>query len=178
MSKVERKLTQEQRAEERKRKAAAKKAAKEAKFQRLQDEHREMLERTEPLKRKITTSATVSVPPPEGTEPVVILPLDTDQPTANPDLLETCLVESGGPLNLNPFPSEEEDEGEPTGGTRYTKSTVETETVFQVTTETYVHVPRRCSCYISIKSRREGTKETTYEEQTTTRGRCFELYIY
>ena len=162
ISKAEHKLTQEQRDEERKRRAAAEKAAEEAKFQKLQNEHKGMLERAEALKRKVTTSATVYVPLPEGAESVVILPLDTDQPTVDPDLLETSLVESGGPLNLNPFPSEEEDEEEAAGGTRYAKSTVETKTVSQVMTEAYVHVPaENIPPKINIKSRQEGPKETT-----------------
>ena len=107
-----------------------------------------MLERAEALKRKaITTSAvpapssTVSAPPPGGEETPVTLPLDTEQPPAYVDLLKTSLVESGGPLNLNPFSSVEEDEDEPVAGTRYTRTTTGTETMSQVTTKAYVHVP-------------------------------------
>ena len=57
------------------------------------------------------------------------------------DVLETSLVESGGPLNLNPFPSEEEDEDEPPGDPHFKKSTVQTETVSQITTEAYIQTP-------------------------------------
>ena len=57
------------------------------------------------------------------------------------DILETSLVESGGPLNLNLFPIEEEEEDEPHGVPHYRKSTVQTETVSQVTTEAYIQTP-------------------------------------
>ena len=55
--------------------------------------------------------------------------------------METSLVESGGPLNLNSFPSEEEAEDEPHGVPHYRKSRVQTETVSQVTTEAYIQTP-------------------------------------
>ena len=98
-----------------------------------------MLERAEVLKRKLTASSIVSVPPAEAKEPTVTLPLDPEQPTPVADILEMSLVECGGPLNLNPFPSD--DKEELVGDARYTRSTLETETVSQVTTEAYVHVP-------------------------------------
>ena len=56
------------------------------------------------------------------------------QPT---DLLETSLVESGGPLDLNSFPDDEEDDEDPAEGVRYTRTSVVTETLSQVTTEAY-----------------------------------------
>ena len=65
------------------------------------------------------------------------LSLDPEPSTSGADIFETSIVESGGPLPLNPFPSEDE----PDEGAHYTRSTVETETVSQVTTEAYVHVP-------------------------------------
>ena len=55
--------------------------------------------------------------------------------------METSLVESGGPLNFNPFPSEEEDKDEPHGVPHYRRSTVQTKTVSQVTTEAYIQTP-------------------------------------
>ena len=42
---------------------------------------------------------------------------------------------------MNPFPSEEEEEDEPHGIPHYRKSTVQTETVSQVTTEAYIQTP-------------------------------------
>ena len=48
-----------------------------------------------------------------------------------------------GPLlvSLNPFPSEEEDEDEPPRDPQYRRSTVQTETVPQITTEAYIQTP-------------------------------------
>ena len=51
-------------------------------------------------------------------EPTVTLPLDPEQPTPGADILETSLVESGVPLNLNPFPSDDKDKL--VGGAQYT----------------------------------------------------------
>ena len=70
-------------------------------------------------------SSTVSVRPAEPEEPTVTLPLDHEPTTPGADILETSIVESGGPLSLNPFPSEEDNEDEPVGGAHYTRSTVE-----------------------------------------------------
>ena len=44
---------------------------------------------------------------------------------------------------MNPFPSEEEEEDEPHGVAHYRKSTVQTETVSQVTTEAYIQAPAK-----------------------------------
>ena len=57
--------------------------------------------------------------------------------------LETSLVESGPLLvRLNPFPSkEEDDEDEPPSVPRFKRSTVQTETISQITTESYIQTP-------------------------------------
>ena len=49
------------------------------------------------------------------------------------------MVESGPSLvQLNPFPSEEEDEDEPPSVPQFKRSTVDTETISQITTESYI----------------------------------------
>ena len=55
---------------------------------------------------------------------------EPSQEKSREDILETSLVESGGPLNLNLFPSEEEEEDEPHGVPHYRKSTVLNHMVF------------------------------------------------
>ena len=122
MSKSERKKNQEQLAEERKQRARAKKGAEEARYARMMEEHKDMLRQADALKRKAVAarSSTVLVPPAEAEEPTVTLPLDPELPTPGADILETSIVESRGPLNLNPLPSEEDNEDEPVGGAHYT----------------------------------------------------------
>ena len=48
-----------------------------------------------------------------------------------------------GPLlvHLNPFPSEEEDEDDPPSVPQFKRSTVETKTISQITTESYIQTP-------------------------------------
>ena len=58
------------------------------------------------------------------------------------DPLETSLVESGPLLvQLNPFPSKEEDEDEPPSVPQFKRSTVQTKTISQITTESYIQTP-------------------------------------
>ena len=83
------------------------------------------------------------------------------------DILETSLVESGGPLNLNPFPSEEEDEEEPHGVPHYRKSTVQTETVSQVTTEAYIQTP--AEDVPATTSKAKATKKVPKKVPSTSR---------
>ena len=85
------------------------------------------------------------------------------------DILETSLVESGGPLNLNPFPSEEEDEDEPPGVPHYRRSTVQTETVSQVTTEAYIQTPAEDTP--ATKSRAKAAKKVPKKVPSTRRPR-------
>ena len=115
----------------------------------MMEDHKEMLKRREALKQKLAAAkvATMLTSPTESQpeERVVAISLD-EEPTASPsagiDLLNTSIVETGGPLNLNPFPDiEEEEEEAPTEGTRYARSQVVTEAISQVTTEAYVAVP-------------------------------------
>ena len=102
------------------------------------EEHRILLEKTHALFRKHTPSAAA------GSASEAAASADQPEPPQEipaGDVLETSLVESGGPLNLNPFPSEEEDEDELPGVLHFRRSTVHTETVSQVTTEAYIQTP-------------------------------------
>ena len=85
------------------------------------------------------------------------------------DVLETSLVESGGPLNLNLFPSEEEDEDEPPGVPHYRRSTVQTETVSQVTTEAYIQTPAEDAP--ATTSRAKAAKKVPKKVPSTSRPR-------
>ena len=82
------------------------------------------------------------------------------------DILETSLVESGGPLNLNPFPSDEE-EDEPHGVPHYRKATVQTETISQVTTEAYIQTP--AEDIPAITSRAKAAKKVPKKVPSTNR---------
>ena len=116
----------------------AKIEADKAKAQLKREEHKILLEKTHALLRKhmpsaAAGSATEAAASADQPEPPQEIPAG--------DVLETSLVESGGPLNLNPFPSEEEDEDELPGVPHYRRSTVQTETVSQITTEAYIQTP-------------------------------------
>ena len=99
----------------------AKTEADKAKAELKREEHKILLEKTHALLRKHTlsvaagsaTEATASAAQPEP-----------PQETSAEEVLETSLVEPGGPLNLNPFPSEEEDEDELPAVPHYRRSTV------------------------------------------------------
>ena len=116
----------------------AKIEADKAKALLKREEHKILLEKTQELLRKHTPSAAAgsameaaaSAAQPEPPQEILA-----------GDVLETSLVESGGLLSLNPFPSEEEDEDESPGVPHYRRPTVQTETVSQVTTEAYIQTP-------------------------------------
>ena len=112
----------------------AKAEADKAKAQLKREEHKILLEKTHALLRKYMPSAAAGSATETATSAAQPEP---SQETLAGDILETSLVESGGPLNLNPFPSEEEDKDVP----HYRRSTVQTETVSQVTTEAYIQTP-------------------------------------
>ena len=117
-------------------KAMAEADKEKAKLKR--EEHKMLLEKMHALIQKNTPSAAAGSVTDTATSAAQPGP-SQEKPTE--DILETSLVESGGPLNLNPFPSEEEKEEEPRGVAHYRKSTVQTETVSQVTTEAYIQTP-------------------------------------
>ena len=142
MTKEERLKRSEELKARRKEKALERKRAKteadKAKAQLKREEHKILLEKTHVLLQKHTPSATAGNATDTATSAAQPEP---SQERSTEDILETSLVESGGPLNLNPFPSEEEEEDEPHGVPHYRKCTVQTETVFQVTTKAYIQTP-------------------------------------
>ena len=97
-----------------------------------------LLEKMHALIQKNTPSAAAGIATHTATSATQPGP-SQEKPTE--DILKTSLVESGGPLNLNLFPSEEQEEDEPRGVAHYRKSMVQTETVSQVTTEPYIQTP-------------------------------------
>ena len=114
-------------------------AAKE-KVRLKREEHRLLLEKTKALLSRNPPAATITHPQEEQAADVSSSAPSQVAPPEYP--LETSLVEPGPSLvSLNPFPEEEGDEEEPDAGTHFAQSTVETETVSQVTTEAYIHVP-------------------------------------
>ena len=102
------------------------------------EEHKMLPERTCALLQRSTPSAATRSATDTATVEAHPGPSEERQTV---DILETSLVESGGPLSLNPFPSKEEEEDEPHEDASYQKSTMETEMFSHVTTEAYVHVP-------------------------------------
>ena len=114
------------------------------------EEHKILLEKTHALLRKHMPSAAAGSPSEAAAS--------ADQPGPPQeilagDVLETSLVESGGPLNLNPFPSEEEDEDEPPGDPHFRRSTVQTETVSQITTKAYIQTPAKDALATTSKAK-------------------------
>ena len=142
MTKEERQKRSKELRAQRKEMALERKKAKieadKAKAQLKREEHKILLEKTHALLRKHTFSAAAG----SATEAAA----SADQPEPPQeipagDILETSLVESGGPLNLNMFPSEEEDEDELPSVPHYRRSIVQTETVSQITTKVYIQTP-------------------------------------
>ena len=142
MTKEERQKRSEELKARRKEKALERKRAKteadKAKAQLKREEHKILLEKTHVLLQKHTPSAAAGSATDTATSAAQPEP---PQEKLAEDILETSLVESGGPLNLNPFPSEEEEEDEPHDVPHYRKSTVQTEIVSQVTTEAHLQTP-------------------------------------
>ena len=142
MTKEERQKRSKELKARRKEKALERKKAKteadKAKAKLKREEHKILLEKTHALLWKHTPSAAAGSATDTATSTAQPEP---SQEKSTEDILETSLVESGGPLNLNPFPSEEEEEDELHGIPHYRKSTVQTETVSQVTTEAYIQTP-------------------------------------
>ena len=100
----------------------AKTEADKAKAQLKREEHKILLGKTHVLLRKHMPSAAAG----SATEAAAnAAQPEPPQETSTGDILETSLGESGGPLNLNPFPSEEEDEDELPGVPNYRRSTVQ-----------------------------------------------------
>ena len=116
----------------------AKIEAEKVKAQLKREEHKILLEKTHALLRKHMPSAAAGSAAEAAASAAQPEP---PQETSAGDVLETSFIESGGPLSLNPFPSEEEDEDESPGVPHFRRSTVQTETVSQVTTEPYIQTP-------------------------------------
>ena len=142
MTKEERQKRSEELKARRKEKALERKRAKmeadTAKAPLRREEHKILLEKTHALLRKHTPSAAAGSATDTATSAAQPEP---PQERVAGDVLETSLVKSEGPLNLNPFSSEEEEEEEPHGVPHYKKATVQTETISQVTTEAYIQTP-------------------------------------
>ena len=161
MSKEERKSKAEERKALRKENAWEKKKAKEEadkeKARLKREEHKVLLERTCALLNRNTPSAAAGSA--MGTATVEIHPGPSKERQAV-DILETSLVESGGPLNLNPFPSEEEEENKPNECACYMKSTVETDSLPSYHRSLCPCSSSRCPHYcIRSKSCQESSKE-------------------
>ena len=155
MTKEERQKQSEELKAERKAKALQRKKAKEEKdeekVQLKREEHKAVLKRAKELLSQTELAYTVV-----RAEDVPPIPEAHPEPSTSregTDPLETSLVESGPLLvSLNPFPSEEEDEDEPPSVPQFKRSTVQTETVSQITTESYIQTPA------------EDTPATTYKQ--------------
>ena len=141
---------------EQKAKALQKKKAKEEKDQEKawlkREEHKAVLKRAKELLSRTEPASTVvheeDVPPIPEARPEP----STSRQGADP--LETSLVESGPLLvSLNLFPSEEEDEDEPPSVPQFKRSTVQTETVSQITTESYIQTPAEDAPATTSKAR-------------------------
>ena len=124
-------------------KALQRKKAKEEKDQekvRLKrEEHKAVLKRAKELLSQTEPASTAVCE--EDAPPIPEVHPEPSTSGQGADPLETSLVENGGPLNLNRFPSEEEDEDELPGDPLFRRSTVQTETVSQITTEAYIQTP-------------------------------------
>ena len=87
-----------------------------------------------------------------------------------------------GPLlvRLNPFPSEEEDEDEPPSVPQFKRSTVQTETVSQITTESYIQTPAEAAPATTSKTRaaKKIPKKVPSKSTPKTWSRCFELHPF
>ena len=68
-----------------------------------------------------------------------------------------------GPLLvcLNPFPSKEEDEDEPPNVPQFKRSTVQTKTVSQITTESYIQTPAEAAPATTSKTPATTSKTRT-----------------
>ena len=108
--------------EERQKRSKELKADK-AKAQLKREENKILLEKIHVLLRKDMPSAAAG----SATEAAASAAQPEPQETLAGDILETSLAESGGPLNLNPFPSEEEDKDELPGIPHYRRCTVQTD---------------------------------------------------
>ena len=152
MTKEERQKRSKELKVQRKGKALERKRAKtevdKVKAPLKREEHKILLEKTHALLRKHTPSAATG----SATEAAA----SADQPEPPQeipagDVLETSLVESGGPLSLNLFPTEEEDELPSVP--HYKRSTVQTETVSQITTEAYIQTPAEDAPVITSRAK-------------------------
>ena len=144
MTKEERQKRSQELKAQRKAKALQRKKAKEEKDQEKawlkREEHKAVLKRAKELLSQ-TEPASTPVRE-EDAPPIPEVHPEPSTPGQGADPLETSLVESGPLLvSLNPFPPEEEDEDEPPGVPHFRRSTVQTETVSQTTTEAYIQTP-------------------------------------
>ena len=137
-------------------KALQRKKAKEEKDQEKaqlkREEHKAVLKRAKELLSRTKPASTVV-----REEDVPLIPEARPEPSTSrqgADPLETSLVESGPLLvSLNPFPSEEEDEDEPLSVPQFRRSTVQTKTVSQITTESYIQTPAKDAPATTSKAR-------------------------
>ena len=169
MTKEERQKRSEELKAQRKEKVLERKRAKteadKVKAQLKREEHKILLEKTHALLRKHTPSAAAE----SATEAAASAAQPEPPQETLADVLETSLVESVGPLNLNLFPSEEEDEDEPPGVPHYRRSTVQTETVSQVITEAYIQTPTEDAP--ATTSRAKAAKKVPKKVPSTSRPR-------
>ena len=144
MTKEERQKNSEELKAQRKAKALQRKKAKEEKDQEKvqlkREEHKALLKRAKELLSQTEPASTAVCK--EDAPPIPEVHPEPSTTGQGVDPLETSLVESGPLLvSLNPFPSEEEDEDEPPSVPQFRRSTVQTETVSQITTEAYIQTP-------------------------------------
>ena len=155
MTKEERQKQSEELKAERKAKALQRKKAKEEKDQEKvwlkREEHKAVLKRAKELLSQTEPASTVV-----RAEDVPFILEALPEPSTSrqgTDPLETSLVESGPLLiRLNPFPSEE-DEAETPSVPQFKRSTVQTETVSQITTESYIQTPAEPAPATTSKTR-------------------------
>ena len=156
MTKEERQKQSEELKAERKAKVLQRKKAKEEKHQERvwlkREEHKAVLKRAKELLSQTELASTVVC---AGDVPSILEALSEPSTSRQgTDPLETSLVESGPLLvRLNLFPSEEEDEDEPPSVPQFKRSTVQTETVSQITTESYIQTPAEAAPTTTSKTR-------------------------
>ena len=154
MTKEERQKQSEELKAERKAKALQRKKAKEEKDQEKvwlkREEHKALLKRAKELLSRTKLASTVVCA--EDVPSILEALSEPSTSRQRTDPLETSLVESGPLLvSLNLFPSEEEDEDEPPSVHQFKRSTVQTKTVSQITTKSYIQTPAEAALLPHLK---------------------------
>ena len=115
------------------------------------EEHKAILKRTKGLLRWTEPPSTVVH---EDVVPVPEVCLEPSTSAQGTDPLEIPLVGSGPLLvSLNPFPSDDEDDDEPPSASQFGRPTVQTETISQVTTKTYIQTPAAAAPATKLKAK-------------------------